>query len=45
MGRKERNSDPSPVRKVASGDLPDVWVCLPKRSSQLGSTSPSSGVG
>lgn len=45
MGGKEKNSNPSLVRKVSSGDLPDVWVCLQGKSSQLGSTSTSSGVG
>lgn len=43
MGGKEKNSNLSPVRRVASGDLPDIWVFLPVMSSQMDSTSPSSG--
>lgn len=43
MGGKEKISNPSLVRNVASGNLPDAWACLPVKGGQMDSTS-SSGV-
>lgn len=34
MGGKEKSNNPSLVRKVASRDLPDVWVCLPVKAAR-----------
>lgn len=33
MGEKEKKSNLPLVRKVATGDLPDIWVFLPVKSS------------